>query len=443
MPAPLRIVTTNDLIGSFAPQATSYGRLPGARALVAAVERLRAEGGAVVWIDTGDFAQGSPLGALSDGAGGFLAAARLPFDVSVVGNHELDWGAAHLRRWAAELPFPLLAANAELGFPGTTVLEAGGRRIGVVGLTYPDMPSLHPAVAVAADTVAVTREAAAALRAEGADMVVAALHDGSDRAVGDDGPVADPARPAEFCAGVRGAVDLVLGGHTLIRHVGELEGVPYLQPWPFGSQLGVAEVGGDGEIALRTIDPEPAGPWDGPGGALLARLESEPVASLDRDLVNGLAECSLAEVVAAGAVASVEADVAIVIPTDMWNQAPRDGVHAFLPAGEVTVAQTRRLAPLAGARSAWGGQIAVAELPRAAAMRAIDATAAACESDSIRAYAPVVAGRGTTAPQVRIALAPRLRPLVDAAAGSEVTWHPTAGTWHDALVAGLLGAAGR
>jgi hypothetical protein len=441
MSAPLRIVTTNDLIGSFAPQETSYGRLPGARALVAEVERLRADGGAVVWIDTGDFSQGSPLGALSDGAGGFLAAAALPFDLSVVGNHELDWGVAHLRRWAGELPFPLLAANAQLGFPGTAVLEAGGRRIGVVGLTYPDMPALHPRVAVAEDTVAVAREAAAALRAEGADLVVVALHDGPDRVVGEDGPAADPTRVAEFCAGVRGAgVDLVLGGHTLSNLAEALEGVPYLQPWPFGSQFGVAEVGDDGAIDLRTVDPEPAGPWDGPGAGLYARLEAEPVARTRADLVNGLGERSLAEVLAAGTLASVEADVAIVIPTDMWNQAPRDGVHAFLPAGEVTLAQTLRLAPLAGARSAWGGQIAVAELPCAAARRAIDASVAACESDSIAAYTPVVAARSTTAAKVRIAMAPRLRPLVEAAAECEVSWRPVAGTWHEALVAGLTGA---
>lgn len=124
---------------------------------------------------------------------------------------------------------------------------------------------------------------------------------------------------------------------------------------------------------------------------------------------------------------------------DLWNQPPRDGVHAFLPAGEVTLAQTLRLAPLTGARSAWGGQIALADLPRAEVDPAITAIAAAAESDSIPAYAPVVATRPTTAPAVRLALAPRLRPLIDAAVEGEVTWRPTAGTWNAALLAGLDG----
>ena len=100
----MRVLATNDFVGSFFPQATSYGRLPGAAALAATVDDLRTEAGGGAWIDTGDLAQGSALGALSDGVWPFLALRTLPIDVAVAGNHELDWGADHLRRWNAELP---------------------------------------------------------------------------------------------------------------------------------------------------------------------------------------------------------------------------------------------------------------------------------------------------------------------------------------------------
>jgi hypothetical protein len=57
----VRILTTNDFVGSFFPQATSYGRLPGAAALQATVDGLRTEAGGGIWIDTGDLAQESAL----------------------------------------------------------------------------------------------------------------------------------------------------------------------------------------------------------------------------------------------------------------------------------------------------------------------------------------------------------------------------------------------
>src|SRR3954468_14760294 len=142
----VRIVTTNDFVGSFFPQATSYGSLPGAAALQATVDDLRTEAGGGVWVDTGDLAQGSALGALSDGVWPFLALRELSIDVAVAGNHELDWGADHLRRWRAELPFGLLAANLRLGLPATRMLPVGDRTLGVVGLSLPGMAELHPGV---------------------------------------------------------------------------------------------------------------------------------------------------------------------------------------------------------------------------------------------------------------------------------------------------------
>jgi 2',3'-cyclic-nucleotide 2'-phosphodiesterase (5'-nucleotidase family) len=86
----VRVLTTNDFVGSIFPQPTSYGELPGVSALQATVDDLRTEGGGGLWVDTGDFAQGSALGALSDGVWPFLALRELSIDVAVVGNHELD-----------------------------------------------------------------------------------------------------------------------------------------------------------------------------------------------------------------------------------------------------------------------------------------------------------------------------------------------------------------
>jgi hypothetical protein len=349
----VRIITTNDFVGSFHPQPTSHGALPGAQALQVAVDDLRAEAGGGLWLDTGDLAQGSALGALSDGAWPFLALRSLSVDAAVVGNHELDWGEEHLRRWSAELAFPLLAGNLPLGLPATRLLPGG---VGVVGLSLPEMGLMHPGIAGAGEPVAdAAIRHAAVLRAAGARWVVLALHDGVD---------ATPARMTAVCAGLRGHVDLVLGGHTLRCFAGELAGVPFLQPWGFGSQLGVADLHDDGRVGLRLVDPGPPQAWSGLGADAQRALEAEIVGRLAAPLrLAAGGEDGLARAVAAGVLATDDRLGRVLIGDgDLWNQPARDGVGAFLPSGDVTLAQVLRLCPFTGGRSVWGGGMLAAEL---------------------------------------------------------------------------------
>ncbi len=377
----VRIVTTNDFVGSFFPQATSYGRLPGAAALRATVDALRTEAGGALWIDTGDLAQGSALGALSDGAWPFLALRELTVDVATAGNHELDWGAEHLRRWGAELPFPLLAANLPLGLPATRMLPGG---VGVIGLSLPGMDELHPGLAADPDPAGAAVALAAELRAAGAVRVVLALHDGVDAAPGG----IDTRRMEALCAALRGAVDLVLGGHTLRCFAGRLAGVPFLQPWAFGSQVGVADLEDDGRVALRLVDPGRAQPWIGPGAAAQAALEAEVVGRLDAPLLQAAGRTTaLADAIAAGVLrADDRLDRVDVAAGDLWNQPARDGVDAYLGAGEVTRAQVLRLTPCCGGRSVWGGQLVAAEVPGAGVVARSAFAAAALDREHGRGH---------------------------------------------------------
>jgi 2',3'-cyclic-nucleotide 2'-phosphodiesterase (5'-nucleotidase family) len=413
----VRVVTTNDFVGSFFPQATSYGRLPGAAALQATVDDLRTEGGGALWIDTGDLAQGSALGALSDGVWPFLALRELSIDVAVAGNHELDWGVAHLRRWGGELRFALLAANLDIGLPATRMLHLGDRAVGVIGLSAPSMPVLHPDMRVDADSAALVARHAAALRREGVEHVVLALHDGVDPGT---------ARMEALCGAVRGSVDLVLGGHTLRCFAGSLAGVPFLQPWAFGSQVGVADLHDDGRVELRLVDAGPPRAWTGPGAAAQAALEAEVVGHLDAPLrqADGR-ETSLAQAVAEGLLRHAgDVDWAYVAPGDLWNQPARDGVHAHVGAGDVTLAQVLRLAPLTGGRSAWGGQLLAAELAAGEAERVVAAL--------IRVHPGLVARRPRRGAAVTLALSPYV-----AAAAGDHGWAPIAATWRDGLLAAV------
>jgi hypothetical protein len=406
--SPVRIVTTNDFVGSFFPQATSYGRLPGAAALQATVDDLRTEAGGGLWIDTGDLAQGSALGALSDGAWPFLALRELSIDVAVAGNHELDWGIAHLRRWAAELPFPLLAANLPLGLPATCMLGD----VGVIGLSLPGMAELHPGLEADPDPVATARAHAERLRADGARHVVLAVHEGAERT-------------RALCEGLGGVVDVVLGGHALTCHARTLAGVPFLQPWAYGSQVGVADLY-DGRVELRLVETGAPRPWTGAGAGAQAVLEAEVVGQLERPLVQAWGrDVALAQAIAEGVLLTDDGlEAACVGPGDAWTQPARDGVDAFLDAGEVTMAQILRLTPFCGARSAWGGQLVAAELAPDEAERTLAAVPGA-----------VAARPGRRA--ATIALTPFRAAAADRATGREHDWAPIATSLRDGLMAAV------
>jgi hypothetical protein len=434
----LRILTTNDFVGSFFPQATSYGCLPGAAALQATVDDLRSQAGGGLWIDTGDLAQGSALGALSDGVWPFLALRELSIDVAVVGNHELDWGAAHLRRWSAELPFPLLAANLALGLPATRMLAAGERSVGVIGLSLPDMSAMHPGVAADPDPAGIVLEHAAELRTQGARHVVLALHDGVDAVRGADGVTVVRERMQVLCERLRGSVDLVLGGHTLNCDAGSIAGVPFLQPWAFGSQVGVADLHDDGRVQLGVVDVGLPRPWTAAGAGAQAALEADVVGRAERPLLQASGrESTLAEAIADGVLRTDDRlDRVYVGPGDLWNQPARDGVHAFLGAGDVTLAQVLRLTPFTGRRSTWGGQLLAAELPAADAEQTISARMNAPAFPGGAVVGGVVAGCSRR-PAGVLALSSFHAAAADRVLGREHDWEPIAATLRDGLMAAI------
>lgn len=417
----VRILTTTDLIGSFHPQPTSYGHLPGAAALEQTAHRLRDEQPGL-WIDTGDLAQGDPLGPLSDGVSGFHALAGLSIDAAAIGNHELDWGLPHLRRWSRELPFPFLAANADLGFAATATFQVDNQRIGVIGLTHPQLPTLHPTIPVHPAPAELVRDHASELRADGCTSVVLAIHDGVDRA----GPArTDTQRISGFIEGLHGSVDLVLGGHTLQHHIGRLHGVPYLQPWPFGSQIGVADFHDDGTVHLSTVDVTGYQSWTGAGAGAYAELDSEIVGHLDQPLLNALdGRATLSQAVADGILAAApEIDIALV--SDMWNQPPRDHVLAYLPVGLVTRAQVQRVTPLCGSRSPWGGQLVATQLASDQAETVIAQLSGSGLAVARRAnLGPLVTIALPAFHTTRLDIGPEPRTL-------EITWQDALLTWLD------------
>jgi 2',3'-cyclic-nucleotide 2'-phosphodiesterase (5'-nucleotidase family) len=202
-PFQVTLFHTNDIHGSFLPEPATWrpdkaevgGFVALARHLAA--ER-RTAAAACLLVDGGDFMTGDPVTAIaSDGVVGVAMAELMNlsgYDVGVIGNHEFDAGRANIARLAESFGYPLLAADLAdtLGRPAfraqPVILERGGLRIAVLGVSCAELRDLCPPSRISALEL---RDQAAVVQAQLADLVprtdlqVLISHDGieGDRAL--------------------------------------------------------------------------------------------------------------------------------------------------------------------------------------------------------------------------------------------------------------------
>jgi 5'-nucleotidase len=200
------------------PDAGPYG---GIAEIAYILRRERAKSGRVLHLDTGDSFQGAVVFNEFSGEAEYRTLTAAGLDAAVLANHEFDKGAKNVaeqaRHWAG---FPLLAANYEfqdseepwatdlqkLVFP-SRVFDLDGLRVGVIGLgNLSSLNSLDEALNSLGITVvplgtAIPREAAA-LKSQGAELIVAISHMGleTDREIAENYP----------------DIDVILGGHNHI-----------------------------------------------------------------------------------------------------------------------------------------------------------------------------------------------------------------------------------
>ncbi len=187
-PAAAERVEVTFLLVSDVDQMAEVDGRGGYPRIVAAIEAERAARQNVVFVHAGDAISPSLLSGFDQGAHIVSLMNMARPDIFVPGNHEYDFGPDIFLRRMAEAEFPLLAANlrdaagAPLpGFQDTAMLELGGVKVGVVGLTADDAyVKSSPGDLKIAPTVETGVAQAAALRAAGANLVVAVTH--SDRA---------------------------------------------------------------------------------------------------------------------------------------------------------------------------------------------------------------------------------------------------------------------
>ncbi|MBI3548789.1 MAG: bifunctional metallophosphatase/5'-nucleotidase [Elusimicrobia bacterium] len=235
-PTTFVIYHTNDIHGQLAPRPANPALRQNATGGIASLSTLlKRETRKWFWIDSGDWAQGTPLGSLSKGKAIIPFFNRLGLSAAVIGNHDFDWGEANLYELLEEAKFTFLGHNI-LGADGLIsaadirerdimmnmpqfLQPMPGFRIGLLGLLSPDTPKMLAAGRMDYLTVEPVlghaRTMSSILRKAGADMVIAVTHLGIEKAgervfkLSHEGDIA----LAEAVPGI----DMILGGHVHVN----------------------------------------------------------------------------------------------------------------------------------------------------------------------------------------------------------------------------------
>jgi 2',3'-cyclic-nucleotide 2'-phosphodiesterase (5'-nucleotidase family) len=152
--------------------------------LLTLIERRRAEAPNPLFTFGGDLLSPSLASTVTRGAHMIDLLNRMSPVAAVPGNHEFDFGAEVFAERIAESQFPWIADNivGEDGRPwgglvGSRIVETGGIKVGYLGILTHDTAALSVVQGVRfTDEIAAASRAAAALRAQGADIVVALTH---------------------------------------------------------------------------------------------------------------------------------------------------------------------------------------------------------------------------------------------------------------------------
>ncbi|MEO6323333.1 MAG: bifunctional UDP-sugar hydrolase/5'-nucleotidase [Thermoanaerobaculia bacterium] len=252
------ILQTTDLHGHLLAWDYARGREDdiGLARIATRVSAIRKETPNVLLLDSGDLIQGTPIEFLhargrDAGADPMVTAMSLmKYDAMAVGNHEYNFGLDVLRKAQRESAFPWLSANTRFvkdgsaAFPEWIVKTVGGVRVGILGLTTPNVPNWEPEANRPGlrweDPVETARRVVPLLRErERCDFVVVLIHSGPEvdlKTLEPDG-TENENRVAAIAAGAPG-IDLILTGHTHRRiPLTPLSKVPFIQPGRWGDLL--------------------------------------------------------------------------------------------------------------------------------------------------------------------------------------------------------------
>ena len=370
----LTILHTNDFHARFEPiskydsgcsaEDDAEGKCFGGSArLVTAIADARARTNNSILVDGGDQFQGTLFYTYYKGALAAEMMNKLGYDAMTVGNHEFDDGPEVLRGFMDAVNFPVLMSNADVSaeplladkLAKSTVIERGGEKLGLIGLTPQDTDELaSPGPNVTfSDPVAAVQGEVDALTAQGVNKIIVLSHSG----YGTDQRVA-----AETTG-----VDVIVGGHsnTLLSNTSDRAQGPYptmvgetaiVQAYAYGKFLGELNVTFDdaGNITQAVGEPvimdaavvadadtvariaDAAAPLDEIRNKVVAETASEIVGVREECRAQ---ECAMGNLIADAMLARVK-DQGIDVAIQNGG-----GIRASIDAGEVTMGEVLTVLP--------------------------------------------------------------------------------------------------
>ena len=382
----LRVIAMSDFHGALSNRPDERGRTQGgAVALSAAIEQARRECTGQcqsVVVDAGDLFSGAPASDWDAGKPTVAVFNRLHVAAGALGNHEFDFGQDTLRMRVKELRYAVLGANVR-GVDGRplpwlradTVVVRGGVRIGIVGTA-----GEHTATSTKArnvrqltflDAAPIISERVRALRASGAQIVIALAHDGArcDR----DKPEACSGGGIDIVNKLTDTPDVFVMGHAHTNIVLRRRNMPVVQTSSNGRAIAVVDVPLDGGVAraeIRNVYGEDRAGADPVVDSIVTAATRKVQVRMDRPVAT-LAEAflrrgnqhALGNLVADAARVKGNADFGAWnsggIRTDLAaGPITYGGVHGVSPFGNVLVRirLRGRDVPLAAERWVWNGR---------------------------------------------------------------------------------------
>ena len=370
----LTILHTNDFHSRFEPISkydsgcregdNAEGKcFSGSARLVTALAEARARSNNSILVDGGDQFQGSLYYTYYKGKVAAEMMNKLGYDGMTVGNHEFDDGPEVLRGFMDSVEFPVLMSNADVSaepaladvLKKSIVIERGGEKIGLIGLTPEDTPDLaSPGKNITfTNPVDAVQGEVDKLTAEGVNKIIVLSHSGY-------------AVDQKVAANTTG-VDVIVGGHsnTYLSNVSDKAAGPYptmvndvaiVQAYAYGKFLGELNVTFDDEGNVIEAKGEPL-IMDGnvaedaetvariaelakPLDEIRTKVVAEASAAVEGDRsICRVQECEMGNLVADAMLDRVkDQGVSIAI-------ANSGGIRASLEPGEVTMGEVLTILP--------------------------------------------------------------------------------------------------
>ena len=237
----LTLLHSNDLHGDFLAEKVDEKLIGGVSRLSGYINKVRNEEKNVIYSISGDMFRGSLIDSEFQGLSTIEIMNMLAPDVVTIGNHEADYGLAHMLFIEKCASFPIINANMYIKYVGTRLFnshfikEIDGMRVMFIGILTEEVLKNTKSEGVVGtlidiqDAVSEISKICDAYRTEDVDLTVLLTHIGIE----EDKKLAEALDPA--CG-----IDIIIGGHshTLLEEPCIVAGIPIVQAAVGTDQIG-------------------------------------------------------------------------------------------------------------------------------------------------------------------------------------------------------------